>query len=131
MTGSRLFSVVNAVVAALFLTSAALQFNDPDPLRWMALYGAAAAACVVARRLRHGAWFAAAVGLVALAWAAALSPILPALRLTELTRSMKAENPTIELGRELLGLLVVGAWMVALAIVAWRSTRGTPGARRS
>ena len=32
--------------AGLFLVSAALQFNDPDPLYWSVAYAAAALACV-------------------------------------------------------------------------------------
>ena len=82
--GSRVFAVVNAVFAVLFLISAALQFNDSDPKRWIAVYAAAAAACLFARRVRHGAWLAVAIGVVSLAWAATLSPILPELRLAEL-----------------------------------------------
>ena len=31
----------NGLMCALFLLSVVVQWNDPDPLRWMAIYGAA------------------------------------------------------------------------------------------
>ena len=75
--GRKVFGVINGAVAAVFLLSAALQFNDPDPGGWIAIYVAAAAACLVAPRARLGWWLAVAVAVVALPWAVALSPILP------------------------------------------------------
>ncbi len=35
------FKVVGGVFAILFLISAVLQYNDPDPLFWIAIYGMA------------------------------------------------------------------------------------------
>ena len=113
---SRAYRMTNRVMAVLFLISAAIQFNDPDPLRWAAIYGAAGFACLAAGRLRYSWPLPTAVGLVALVWTAWLSPILPQVRLRDLARSMHAETPTIELGRELLGLVIVLGWMVVLVI---------------
>jgi hypothetical protein len=114
---SRTFTLVNRIMAGLFLLSAALQYNDPDPWRWTLLYAAAAAACLLAGRSRLASWLAAAVAAVTLVWAASLSPILPEVRPTDLVKTMKAENPTIELGREFLGLVIVLAWMILLLVV--------------
>ncbi|MGB5499088.1 MAG: transmembrane 220 family protein [Maribacter sp.] len=36
------FKFLGGVFAILFLISAVLQYNDPDPLLWMAIYGMAA-----------------------------------------------------------------------------------------
>lgn len=36
--------IANALFACLFLFAALLQFNDPDPLYWVLIYGGAAAA---------------------------------------------------------------------------------------
>jgi hypothetical protein len=118
----RTFAVVNGIAAAVFLLSAALQYNDPDPVRWTLLSAAAAAACLLAGRLRFGTWLAAAVGAVALAWSVALSPIVPSIRPADLVKTMKAENPTIELGREWLGLVMVLAWMVVLVVARRRKS---------
>ena len=38
---SKLASSATALFAILCLVSAGLQWNDPDPAQWMALYGAA------------------------------------------------------------------------------------------
>ena len=116
----KVFAIANGIMAAMFLLSAVLQYNDPDPLRWIALYAAAALACVIAGRTSSGWWLAALVGAVSLAWAVVLSPVLPEMRLDELARKMKAETPRIELSRELLGLVIVFAWMVVVIVVSRR-----------
>jgi hypothetical protein len=66
--------ILTALMALYFLCAVGVQYNDPDPLRWMAIYGAAALACVLAlvRRLRR--WVPVGVALVAAAWAATLAP---------------------------------------------------------
>ena len=117
----RTLRIINWVVAGLFLVSALLQLNDPDPWGWIAVYLAAAVACLLADRGPRGWWLAAAVALVSLIWAAALSPILPEVQLSDLARSMKAESPQIELGRELLGLVMICAWMVLLVVISRRA----------
>jgi hypothetical protein len=124
--------ISNMVMAVIFAASAALQHNDPDPVRWIALYLAASLCCVASGLGWPGArWLAAATALTALAWAAWLAPAtLPGFEPRNLLRSMKAETPAIELGRELLGLLIVAGWtgLLALrpAISAWRERRSAP-----
>ncbi len=118
---SRAFAVANRIMAVLFLISAIIQFNDPDPLRWAAIYGAAAFACLAAGRFRLSWPLPAAVGLVALAWTVWLSPILADLKLGDLTRTMHAGTPSIELGREFLGLLIVLGWMLFLLAMSLRA----------
>ncbi len=120
----RALGIVNWVVAGLFLISAALQFNDPDPWRWALVYLAASVTCLLARRGDRGWWLAVLVGVVALGWAATLSPILPEMRLGDLAGSMKAENPRIEQSRELLGLAMICGWMVVLVATARRPEAG-------
>ena len=44
--------ILNYVMAAAFIFSVIVQFNDPDPLLWMLIYGLAGAACVLAMRRR-------------------------------------------------------------------------------
>ena len=43
-----LLRIANGVMAVLFAFAAAVQYNDPDPLRWMAMYGLAMLACGLA-----------------------------------------------------------------------------------
>ncbi len=130
---STAFRTSNRVMAVLFLISAVLQFNDPDPLRWAAIYGAAGFACLAAGRFRYSWPLPTAIGLLALVWAAWLSPILLQVRPRDLARSMHAETPSIELGREFLGLVIVLVWMACLVFVSLRerSSRAKSGEIRS
>ncbi|TGN08518.1 transmembrane 220 family protein [Leptospira ilyithenensis] len=45
---SILYKIINVVFALLFFTSAALQYNDPDPIHWIFIYGLAAVLCSLA-----------------------------------------------------------------------------------
>lgn len=121
--GSKhLFEIVNRIMALLFFFSAAVQLNDPDPARWMALYVAAGTVSLISGRLRRGWQWAALLSVVALIWAGALVPsALPKLEPGQLFESMRAETPQIERGRELLGLLIVGGWMLVSAGVRRRA----------
>jgi hypothetical protein len=114
---SRIFRAANVAMAALFAFAAAVQYNDPDPLRWMALYLAAAAACVLAVLRRLPRFVPIAVGLVALAWAATLAPhVLGSVGLGEMVEAWEMKDVRVEEGRETYGLLIVAAWMTVLAL---------------
>ena len=113
------FRGANAFFGGVFVIMAGLQLNDPDPVRWIVLYVAAAAACFLARRN----WLAPAiVGAAGLVWFVVLLPgTLPEFRLSNLLESMQAETPVIEASRELLGLAIVAGWMVVLTVAARRA----------
>jgi hypothetical protein len=110
----RTFVGANLLAATVFLASALLQYNDPDPIRWIGLYGSAALACLAHDRLPGHRLLALAVAAVAFVWAATLAGVLPRMDVADLFRTMKAETPVIEESRELLGLLLVGVWMIFL-----------------
>ena len=102
-------------MAGLFLLSAAVQYNDPDPYAWMAVYTAAAAVCLVpvTSRYRAGvAWLLASVACFA---ALRIAPEALALeRVGDLTASMAASRPEVEAAREVLGLAIVSLWCAGL-----------------
>jgi hypothetical protein len=113
---------VNRVMAVLFGIAAVLQYNDPDPLRWMAIYGAAGLACLFAGQLPRAA--PAIIGLGALAWAATLAPgVVGRVSIGELFESYAMKSEPVEEAREMGGLLLVTAWMAVLAV------RGAPARR--
>ena len=119
---NRWLARINIVVAVLFLVSALLQINDPDPLGWIVLYVAAGIACLAARRERGARVLPALVGAAALVWSMTLAPsALADLRPLELVRPMDEKTPAIELGREFLGLLIVASWMLVLALAPRRA----------
>jgi hypothetical protein len=109
----------------VFLLSAAVQLDDPDPLVWIAVYAAAAALCGVALAGRNNRIGAALLLVVALAWAALLAPgVVGKAHFADIFGSMKATDPLVEETREMLGLLIIASWMAALA---WRGpSRSAP-----
>jgi hypothetical protein len=127
---SGLPSFLQWLMTAAFALSVAVQYNDPDPIQWMAMYGAAAFATTWAalRPRRYPWWFPALVGLVALVWASRLLPqVLGKVRIPELFASWEMKNARVEVARESGGLLIVAAWMMITALFA--SLRARPVAR--
>lgn len=117
MDSGRKFGFANRAVGLLFLAAAALQWNDPDPLRWVVVYAAASIVCFAAPAWKHAWVVAAAVGCTCAAWAMALLPgTAPDFKPAHLLSGMKAGTPSIEQGREILGLAVVATWMAIVAI---------------
>ncbi len=117
------FRLLSALAIALFCLASAVQWNDPDPLRWAALY--AAAAVVTARVVwgGMGAVIPAALGAIALVWAVALLPAAMRSSFPELFRTWQMMGPAVEVGREALGLLIVAVWMGVL----FRQSRARKG----
>jgi hypothetical protein len=114
---------ISAAMAAVLFFAAALQINDPDPIRWMLIYGVAAMlSLLLAAGIGLGAhgWMGAAVlSAVAAIWALAIVVQLsPDLRLIDLFASVQMKTAAIEEGREALGLGIVAIWM---GVVAWKS----------
>jgi hypothetical protein len=115
-----MFRALNGLMAALFAVAVAVQYNDPDPLRWMALYGAA---CLVAVLVAVRGTVARAtpivVGTIALIWSGYwASTSAAALRIyIHMFDAWEMKNTPIEEAREASGLLIVALWM---AIVAFR-----------
>jgi hypothetical protein len=105
------------LMAAVFVYAAALQYNDPDPLRWAAIYLAAAAACILFVGGRLSWFIAGGIALIALVWAGALVPdVWGRVSPLQMFETWKMTDPVIEEAREMCGLLIVAGWMVVLAI---------------
>ena len=113
--------------ALLFLFGAVVQYNDPDPLRWIAIYLAASVACAFAAIGRLPWLFPAAVAATSLVWALTLAPhALASVRILEMFSAWEMANERIEEGREMYGLLIICAAMSVLAVTSWRK-RGASG----
>ncbi len=123
MVTPTLLAGANGVMCALFLLFAAVQYNDPDPLPWIAIYAAAAAVCalwIAGRRRRAGP---GAVGLVAAIWAATIIPrVAGQFAWGDVFATVHMQNETVELVREALGLSLVGCWMLVLVLSASHRT---------
>ncbi len=96
-----------------FLLAAAVQFNDPDPLLWMAVYSSCAVICFLHERgRRHGL----KAGLAAIGFFVAGAVI--AARVPS-----GASWMNIETAREAMGLFVCSLWMTVLA---WSARHPAP-----
>ena len=119
-----LIKIFNIILLACFILSAAVQFNDPDPLSWILMYGTAAFACILFAAGRLPLWLPALIGSVALAWIIYLLP--GAIRSPEpvsgqaVFSTVEMINERVEVIREIGGLLITGTWMIVLYIAGKR-----------
>jgi len=123
---SAAVKIAGWVAAALFLFSAAVQWNDPDPLRWIFGYGVAAgisAAFSLGYPVRA---LAAVAALVYAGLAIAVAPeSLPGSFRDLIAPAMKTIE--IEEARESLGLGLCGLWCAVLALRPGASPVEEPG----
>lgn len=97
----------------IYVLSAVVQYNDPDPLVWIASYLVPAFMCYYRLKGKGDRVQYVAIGLVYLLWSInQFPPEWEGLMIDHL--SMKTIN--VELGRESLGLgmCTVGLWICAL-----------------
>lgn len=108
---------ISLILSLLFWSFAALQWNDPDPLVWIAVYGLTAVLWLWRWWVMPPWWLTLPFLLLLLVWWLSLLPaFIDWLRLgaPSLLGSMKAESPHIELVREWGGLLLVIAALLPL-----------------
>lgn len=105
--------VASFSLAAIFLFFAALQWNDPDPAFWMAIYGITALACASNAFVRMPAVLGVFAVLGSLLYAVYLWPA----EYSGLWDTMDG-NPGVEEAREAIGMLIVCA---AFLYMLWRS----------
>lgn len=102
--------ILNLFLTALFVFSAALQWNDPDPFLWISIYLCVAVICGFAAFEKYNRW---AILLVMAVCIYEISSLFPAFSqwikddMPSITESMKASTPYVELVREFLGLSIV------------------------
>jgi len=116
---SRLWRAANGFMAAIFFFALAVQYNDPDPIQWMAIYGAAAGSCILSIAGKLKWYMPTIVGAVALIWAALLVPgVMWGPEPVGMFASMQMPNLAVEEAREMLGLSIVVVWMLALSLAS-------------
>jgi hypothetical protein len=118
--------VANVVAAVLFAASVVVQVNDPDPLPWMGIYGAAAIIALLECTRQVRPVFPALLSITALGWAATIAPrVIGKVPFAEMFGAFEMKNVGVEESREMYGLLLVALWMAAVALAGWR--RRKPG----
>lgn len=125
------WTLLSALMCLAFLFSVVVQYNDPDPVRWMAFYGSAALVSGLEARRRVRPLWPVIVALIAAAWAATLAPqVLGKVPFGAMFAEFEMHDQGVEESREMYGLLLVALWMGAIAVAAWRRRlRASPGAR--
>jgi hypothetical protein len=121
------FRILSGFMAALFAFAVVVQYNDPDPFTWMAVYGAACVISVmVARRGTIPLLAVLVLGGLAVVWSLALLAGVPSPdTFASMFDAWEMKSAPIEEAREASGLAIVAAWMVVLAIRAWRGRAST------
>lgn len=108
--------VLNYLFAAMFFAMAGLQFNDPDPVYWVAVYGGAALVALSKALGRYSEfWAAVTIGGVVAGLIFAVPGVLNFVdfgSLEELFGDMTASKPYVESTREF------GALMIVLIVLA-------------
>ena len=98
------FKTCTGLMSALFAYSALLQWNDPDPARWIAAYAVASMLSLAPLLRPIPGTSVLSLALIAIGWALSLLPgIFAALAFTG-----------TEQEREFCGLMIVGGWMLFL-----------------
>lgn len=116
---STIFKAANALMALAFVFSIIVQFNDPDPFRWVAVYALALAACVMEMMDRAQWVLPAATAVIAGVWALTLSPnVLGRVPFISMFGDWEMHDVGIELSREMYGLLAIMIWMAVLLLTA-------------
>lgn len=102
------FIAICWVMAVGYCVCVGLQYNDPDPARWMAMYAATAIAFALLPARRVFVVLSVAVGLVAAIWGAYLGhQVKDLLHMSDLWMKMHEKGGAVEVGREALGLGIV------------------------
>ena len=117
------FSVFNALFLVAFVLSALVQYNDPDPLAWMAIYLSAGAMCLLVIWKKHLTWPPPILLLASLGWVLFLLPsIVGQVSAAEIVESITMKTREVEEAREVGGLLLVAIWASVVMIVRFRET---------
>ena len=112
------FRGLAALMAVLLAFAAAVNLNDPDAVRWVAIYGAACIVSILVA-LVGGVppWVPGIVGAIGLVWAVVWSRRVERFDLyAHMFDEWKMTSIAIEEARETCGLLIVALWMLAILL---------------
>ena len=107
----------NIFFLVTYLLCAAVQYNDPDALPWVALYLSAAAMCAARLRKRLPEWLPKLLFIVSLLWMGALLPnIIGQVSPQDIAASLSMQTTAVEEAREIGGLFLVALWSGMIAL---------------
>ncbi len=119
MKSRTVWRVIDLVMVVLCAFSVIVQFNDPDPAAWVAVYVAAGVVAFLSFLGRLPWSVAALVSLMTLAWAASISPrVVGLVPFLDMFGAFEMKSTGIEESREMYGLLMLGVYTGIAAIRA-------------
>ena len=119
-------ATLNGLFLVAYLLSAAVQYNDPDTLPWIAIYLAAALMCLARFTGHQPLWLAPTLLAISLVWAGLLLPeVFGQVSPQEVVESLSMRTREVEEAREIGGLLLVASWSAVLTALGFRQTRST------
>ncbi|ELR73753.1 hypothetical protein C900_01363 [Fulvivirga imtechensis AK7] len=123
--------IISVVLAVLFIAFAALQYNDPDPLLWMIVYGYVALIPILyLMKIYPVKTILFSIIVLAIFSCFYIPGVIDWLRygtVGEITQEMKAKKPYIEESREFLGLMIALASLFFYYIKEKRMAAGIRG----
>lgn len=111
---------INYLMIVLFALSAIVQYNDPNAVRWMLIYGAACIISILFAREKLNWAMAGIVAGICIFWAIIKIPYLTASGFQHMLDEVRMTSMGITSAREFLGLLIIAAWTTVLAVVSYR-----------
>ena len=108
--------IINWILAMLWLVFVVVQFNDPDPIIWMLMYGLVVVVCAMAAMNKYSKPLIL-IGIAAsLIWAATLFPAVVDYflnhRSNEILEHMSPDKIFIEEARECFGLILAALVLI-------------------
>lgn len=115
---------LNVIMTVIFILCVVVQFNDPDPLLWIAIYLYAVVLTGMAAANRYTVF--APVGAAGyLIGALILSPAFAGIsNPVDLVTDIRMDSKDVELARESGGLFICSAWMIVLSVIWYRRRKG-------
>ena len=109
------YIVFNSLFLLAYVASVLVQFNDPDPWAWIAIYLAAAGMCIAWFRNRLPRWYPTGLMVISLLWIGSLLPAVAGkVSLADIVESISMKTRTVEEAREIGGLALVAIWSAVL-----------------
>jgi len=122
--------LINGFFVIIFTISAVIQYNDPDPLPWIVIYGYGAVVCLLAI-FRKDSNFMHYFGMVVFLSFALYLLLIPDGVFSWITQhgaenitgSMSDEKPWLENTREFFGLLILSLALLLNLIIRKRNPK--------
>jgi len=121
---SRMFIISNYLMIVIFFLCVIVQYNDPDSLIWMTMYGFAGIVCILAV-LDKIHWSISIIpGILGLVWALTILPdVISNYSATDNLFTWQMNSLDVEKVREFGGLLIIILWMSILTLSNYLSKK--------